>query len=277
MKTFEINGIPIGGGAPFVLFAGPCVIEEEKACMKVAEEIKAVTEKLGIPFVFKSSYDKANRSSINSYRGPGVKKGLKILKKIKEELDVPVLSDVHTAEEAKMAEPVLDIMQIPAFLCRQTDLVLAIAETGRTVNIKKGQFLAPWDVRNVIDKVTSAGNRKIVVTERGVTFGYNNLVVDFKSLPIMRQFGYPVCFDATHSVQLPGGAGTSSGGQREFVGTLLRASLAVGVDAVFLETHEYPDDALSDGTNMVPIDNLAGILENAKRIDSLIKDNGIIE
>ncbi len=276
MKTFDINGIPIGGGAPFVLFAGPCVIEDEKACMKVAEELRSITAELDIPLVFKSSYDKANRSSINSYRGPGIKKGLKILKKIKEELDTPVLSDVHTAEEAKYAESVLDIMQIPAFLCRQTDLVLAIAETGKTVNIKKGQFLAPWDIRNVIDKVTSTGNRKIVVTERGVTFGYNNLVVDFKSLPIIRQFGYPVCFDATHSVQLPGGAGTSSGGQREFVDTLLRASLAVGVDAVFLETHEYPDNALSDGANMIPIKNLSHILKNAKMIDTFIKENAMI-
>lgn len=276
MRTFQIDGITIGGNNPFVLFAGPCVIEGEEACAKIAAGLKEMCSEIGVPLVFKASYDKANRSSINSYRGPGLKEGIRILGKIKKKLKLPVMSDVHSVEEAREAAPVLDVMQIPAFLCRQTDLVVEIAKTGRAVNVKKGQFLAPWDVRNVIDKITSTGNRKIIITERGCTFGYNNLVVDFKALPIIRQFGYPVCFDATHSVQLPGGAGTSSGGQREFAEHLLRAGVAVGTDAVFIETHEAPDEALSDGPNMIPIEDLRRILLNAKAIDSVVKNNSMI-
>lgn len=276
MKTFQIDGITIGGNNPFVLFAGPCVIESEKACLDIAAEVKDMCADIGVPLVFKASYDKANRTSIHSFRGPGVKEGIRILAKIKKKLKIPVMSDVHSIEESKVAAPVLDLIQIPAFLCRQTDLVVEVAKTGRPVNVKKGQFMAPWDIRNVIDKITTTGNRKIIITERGCTFGYNNLVVDFKALPIMRQFGYPVCFDATHSVQLPGGAGTSSGGQREFAEHLLRASLAVGTDAVFIETHEEPDEALSDGPNMIPVKDLKQLLINAKAIDSVVKNNSMI-
>ena len=276
MRSFQIGDITIGDGKPFVLFSGPCVIESERQCLDAARQLRDICGELDVPLIFKSSYDKANRSSIQSFRGPGVRKGLAILEKVKSKLDLPVLSDIHTVEEARAAAVILDVMQIPAFLCRQTDLVVAIAETGNVVNIKKGQFLAPWDVRNVIDKVTSTGNRRIIVTERGCSFGYNNLVVDFKSLPIIRQFGYPVCFDATHSVQLPGGAGTSSGGQREFVEYLLRASLAVGTDAVFLETHDEPDSALSDGPNMLPIEHLKQVIRQAKILDDTVKNNGMI-
>jgi len=276
MRSFEINGIKIGNNNPFVLFSGPCVIENEQQCLDAAAEMKDICGELNIPFIFKASYDKANRSSIQSFRGPGMNRGLKILDKVKHRLGVSVMSDVHTVREAKAAGEILDVLQVPAFLCRQTDLVVAIAETGRPVNIKKGQFLAPWDVRNVIDKVTSTGNRRIIVTERGCSFGYNNLVVDFKSIPIIRQFGYPVCFDATHSVQLPGGAGTSSGGQREFVEFLLRASLAVGTDAVFIETHDEPDDALSDGPNMIPIPHMKELLRQAKILDDAVKSNKMI-
>jgi 2-dehydro-3-deoxyphosphooctonate aldolase (KDO 8-P synthase) len=271
MFEFDICGIPIGGSNPFVLFAGPCVIEDEDRCFRIALDLKRMCAELEIPLVFKASYDKANRSSINSFRGVGIQRGAALFRRIREEAGLPVISDVHSIEEIGAAAPVLDVIQIPAFLCRQTDLVLAAARTGKPVNVKKGQFLAPWDVRNIIDKCVAAGNRKIIITERGSTFGYNNLVVDFKSLPIMRQFGYPVCFDATHSVQLPGGAGTSSGGQREFVAPLVRASVAVGVDALFIETHNEPDEALSDGPNMVPLDRLKDILRSAKSLDRIVK------
>ena len=266
-----IDGTAVGNGNPFLLFAGPCVIESEKACVRIARRVKEMCDDLDIKFVFKASFDKANRSSVSSFRGPGKSRGYKILEKVRQDVGVPLLSDVHSPEDVDEFKDLLDVMQIPAFLCRQTDLVIAAAESGRPVNIKKGQFLAPWDVRNIIDKITSAGNRDIIITERGSSFGYNNLVVDFKGVPIIRQFGYPVCFDATHSVQLPGGAGTSSGGQREFVFPLLRAALAVGVDAIFVETHEDPDSALSDGPNMVPVDELYEILKNAKLIDNLVK------
>lgn len=275
MKEFDISGIKIGGNNPFVLFAGPCVIESEETCLTIASSMKDICAGLGIPYIFKASYDKANRSSIQSYRGPGIKEGLRILKKIKKTLGLPIVTDVHTVEEVEMCAPVVDVLQIPAFLCRQTDLVVAAAKTGRPVNVKKGQFLAPWDIRNVVDKVVASGNRKIIITERGSSFGYNNLVVDFKALPIMRQFGYPVCFDVTHSVQLPGGAGTTSGGQREFAEHLMRAALAVGVDALFIETHPEPDEAMSDGPNMISIERIETTLKNAKAIDNVVKRNGM--
>ncbi len=271
MHTYEIDGIPVGGKNPFVLIAGPCAIEDEKMCHDIAGSLKEICASLSIPYIFKASYDKANRSSITSPRGPGIGEGLRILSAVRKKQRVPVLTDVHDEAQAAQAAAVVDMIQIPAFLCRQTDLIVAAARTGKPVNVKKGQFLAPWDVRNIIAKMTAAGNRKIMMTERGASFGYNNLVVDFKALPIMRGFGYPVCFDATHSVQLPGGAGTSSGGQREYVEYLLRASLAVGVDAIFIETHPRPDEGLSDSTNMLPLHDLERILTYAKQLDSLVK------
>ncbi len=276
MYSFEIAGIPIGAGNPFVLFAGPCVLEDEESCFDMAKDLSKMTSDLGIPFVFKTSYDKANRSSINSFRGLGIEAGKRVFRRIKNELGLPVITDVHTNEEVEEITPFIDVIQIPAFLCRQTDLIVAAAKTGKPVNVKKGQFLAPWDVRNIISKCVSSGNRKIIITERGSVFGYNNLVVDFKSIPIMRQFGYPVCFDATHSVQLPGGAGTSSGGQREFVEPLIRAAVSVGVDAIFVETHEEPDEALSDGPNMLQIQKLRNTLIQAKILDEAVKKQAMI-
>ena len=243
MRKINIGSIKVGGGEPFVLIAGPCVIEGEKLTRKVARSLKQMTAELGIPFIFKSSYDKANRTSLRSYRGPGLDKGLKILKTIREELGVPVLSDVHRFEEIERAAEVLDVAQIPAFLCRQTDFVMELARHAKVVNIKKGQFLAPWDVANVVQKVEAAGNRNILITERGASFGYNNLVSDMRSIPILRKMGYPVVFDATHSVQLPGGAGEASGGERAMAVYLARAAAAVGVDALFLEVHPEPDRA----------------------------------
>lgn len=275
MNAIDINGINIGADNPFVLIAGPCVIEDEDRCYSTAVELKHICRELDIPLVFKASYDKANRSSVHSYRGPGIDAGVRLFRKIKKELGLHVTTDVHTPEEIAKVSSVVDILQIPAFLCRQTDLIVAAAKTGKPVNIKKGQFLAPWDVRNIIEKCVSSGNRKIIITERGSTFGYNNLVVDFKSLPIIRQFGYPVCFDATHSVQLPGGAGTSSGGQREFVEPMIRAAVAVGLDALFIETHDDPDEALSDGPNMVPLGSLKSLLTLARNLDRLVKKQAV--
>jgi len=236
----------------------------------MASRIKRIADELRIPYIFKSSYDKANRSSIRSYRGPGLSKGLKILSHIKKELRIPILSDVHTPDEAPYAAEVLDVLQIPAFLCRQTDLVVAVAKTGKPVNVKKGQFLAPWDMKNVIKKIESTGNRKILLTERGVSFGYNLLVNDFRSLQVMRSFGYPVIFDATHSTQLPGGLGDRTGGEREFVPGLSRAACAMGCDGLFLEIHENPNRALSDGSNMIYLKDLKTVLEEAKRIDAIV-------
>lgn len=261
----------MGGGEPFVLIAGPCVIESEKLARKVAASLKELTTELGIPLIFKSSYDKANRTSVQSFRGPGLDKGLKILKGIREEFDVPVLSDVHRFEEIVKASEVLDVAQIPAFLCRQTDFVLELARHARVVNIKKGQFLAPWDVENVVQKVQSTGNRNILITERGASFGYNNLVSDMRSIPILRQLGYPVVFDATHSVQLPGGAGKASGGERAMAVYLARAAVAVGVDALFMEVHPDPDRALCDGPNTLALNSLRDLLTTLKGIDGLVK------
>jgi len=271
VREIKINGIRIGNGNPFMLIAGPCVIESERESYNTAKRLKEITAELNIPLIFKSSYDKANRTSIDSPRGPGLKKGLKILKNIKDKLNLPILSDVHSENEIKDAAKILDVIQIPAFLCRQTDFVIAVAKTKRAVNVKKGQFLSPWDTKNIIKKIESTGNKNILITERGFSFGYNNLVADMRSIPIMRQFGYPVVFDATHSVQLPGGAGTSSGGQREFVAHLARAAAAVGCDGIFMEVHPCPDKALCDGPNMINLDNLFLILKQLKEIDNLVR------
>ncbi len=263
--------IVFGDTYPFVLIAGPCVIESREHAQEIAGKIKEITARLQIPFVFKASFDKANRSSIKSYRGPGLDEGLKILAEIKQTFDLPVLSDIHTEEQAEAAAQVLDIIQIPAFLCRQTDLLLAAGQTGAVVNIKKGQFMAPEDMRNVVAKIESTGNKRILLTERGVSFGYNNLVVDMTSLPRMRETGYPVVFDATHSVQQPGGGGDHTTGNRKYVSYLARAAAAVGIEALFLEVHDCPDQALSDGPNMVRLTDLEDLLQQVKTIDQLVK------
>ncbi len=254
-----------------MLIAGPCVIESERQAMYYAEELSKITSRLNIPLIYKSSYDKANRTSIDSFRGPGLIKGLGILKKIKDRLGLPILSDVHCRRDIEEAVHVLDVIQIPAFLCRQTDLILAAAETGKPVNVKKGQFMAPWDMRHVVDKIEKAGNYEILITERGSSFGYNNLVSDMRSLPIMRRLGYPVIYDATHSAQLPGGKGPSSGGDREFVSYLSRAAVATGVDGIFVETHRNPDKALSDGPNMLKIKDLSDLLKQLNGIREVVK------
>ena len=246
-RAVRIGGVTIGGGAPLALIGGPCAIESEPHALMMAERLQAITAAAGVPFVYKSSYDKANRSSVHSYRGPGLKEGLRILGRVKEVTGLAVLSDVHDVSEVGPAAEILDVLQVPAFLCRQTDLLLACARSGRPVNVKKGQFLAPRDMGNVVEKIRSAGSEEILLTERGTSFGYNNLVVDFRGLPIMREFGYPVIFDATHSVQLPGGQGDRSGGERQYVQALARAAVAVGVDALFMEIHEDPDRTLADG------------------------------
>jgi 2-dehydro-3-deoxyphosphooctonate aldolase (KDO 8-P synthase) len=269
-REIKIGHVRIGGGNPLVLIAGPCVIESEAAALRHAKALSALTRSLKIPFIFKSSYDKANRTSIDSYRGPGLKKGLEILAKVKDATGAPVLSDVHSREEVNAAAKVLDIIQIPAFLSRQTDLILAAASTGKAVNIKKGQFLAPWDMRHVIKKVESAGNRKIILTERGVSFGYNNLVSDFRSILIMKEFGYPVVYDATHSVQIPAGRGDSSGGERRFIPSLSMAAVTCGVDGLFLEVHENPDKSPSDGPNMMRLSEMKALLLKIKRIEKAL-------
>ena len=271
MKTIKIENVKIGGNAPFVLIAGPCVIEDEKTTLAIASKLKSLTNKLNIPFVFKASYDKANRTSVKSYRGPGIKKGLPVLAKVKKRFHLPVLTDVHCKEDVKEVAKVADIIQIPAFLCRQTDLVLEVAKTGKNINIKKGQFLAPWDVKQIIDKAASTGNKNITITERGASFGYNNLVVDFRAIPLMRQMGCPVIFDATHSVQIPGGLGTASGGQREMVEYLARAAVAVGVDGIFMEVHTNPKKALCDGPNSLSLKSLPGLLKQLKEVDRVAK------
>ena len=258
---------------PLVLIAGPCVIETEKECCQIAEKIKEIAIKANIPFIFKASYDKANRSSIKSYRGPGVKKGIKILSKIKKEIGVPVLSDVHCCREIDIVQDVLDVIQIPAFLCRQTDLLLHAAKTGKPINIKKGQFLAPGDVEHIAEKVLSTGNKNIIFTERGAMFGYNNLVADMRSIVIMKKMGFPVVFDATHSVQLPGGMGSTSGGQREMIEPLTNAAVSVGCDGLFVETHEKPEEALSDSATMLPLERLLPLLKKAIRIREALKSD----
>lgn len=271
MNTVKIGNLEIGGKKPLALIAGPCVIESPERTLYIGREIKAIADKLGIPYIFKASYDKANRSAFHSFRGPGLEAGLAVLDNIKKELGVPVVSDIHDVSQIEPAAKVLDILQIPAFLSRQTDLVYQAALTGRPVNVKKGQFLAPLDMKNVINKIREAGNENILLTERGASFGYNNLVVDMRSLAIMRSLGYPVVFDATHSVQLPGGAGTSSSGQREFVPYLTRAAVAAGVDALFMEVHDNPEEACSDGPNMLYIHQLEALLRDVLEIDNVAR------
>ncbi len=266
MHEVDLGPFKVGAAHRRFLIAGPCVIESERLALETAAQIAEITRACGMPYIFKSSYDKANRSSIDSFRGPGLREGLAVLRKVKEQVGIPVLTDVHTVEEARAAADVVDVLQIPAFLCRQTDLLVAAARTGRAVNVKKGQFLSPWEMGNVVKKLEDSGNRNILLTERGSSFGYHNLVVDMRSLPIMRRFGYPVVFDATHSVQLPGGAGTKSGGQREFVAPLACAAAGAGCDGFFMEVHPNPDSALSDGPNMVPLSELKALLERILRI-----------
>jgi len=270
MTEIKVNNIKIGKDNPLVLIAGPCVIESEANCLETAKRIKDITQALGIPYIFKSSFDKANRLSLDSYRGPGLKRGLEILDKVKKKINVPILSDIHCQKEIEEAKKVLDIIQIPAFLCRQTDIVVNAAKTGKVINIKKGQFLAPWDILPIIRKVESAGNKKILITERGACFGYNNLVTDFRSLGIIREFGYPVIYDATHSVQLPGAKGTSSGGQREFVEGLSRSAVAFGCDGLFLEVHTNPGKALCDAANMISLKELQKLLKQIKKIEAAL-------
>jgi len=270
-KEIKVGNIKIGKKNPTVLIAGPCVIESEASAMRHAKRIKAITKRLNIPFIYKTSFDKANRTSIKSYRGPGIDKGIKILDRVKKELKIPVLSDIHCREDIKKLKGVIDIIQIPAFLSRQTDLITNVAKTGKVINIKKGQFLAPWDIRYIIEKVESAGNKNILITERGTSFGYNTLISDFRSIPIMKGFGYPVIFDATHSVQSPGGKGDRSGGDRKFVEPLAFASVVFGAEALFVEVHEDPDNALSDGPNMLSLGKLEPFLKKLKKIESVVE------
>ncbi|MBD8936314.1 MAG: 3-deoxy-8-phosphooctulonate synthase [Anaeroglobus sp.] len=269
MKSVKVGNTVLDGSSLFVL-AGPCVIEDPERTLNIGREMKKICEKLGLPYVFKASFDKANRSSFTSYRGPGLEEGLKILGYIKKELNVPVVSDIHAVEQVEKAAEVLDILQIPAFLCRQTDLLEAAAATGKCVNVKKGQFLAPEDMGNVVQKILHKGNENLMLTERGVTMGYHNLVVDMRSFPIMRSFGYPVVFDATHSVQLPGGGGTKSTGQRQFIGNLARAAAGSGIDGVFMEVHDNPAEALSDGPNSLYLSQVEGVLRDVVAIHSIV-------
>jgi 2-dehydro-3-deoxyphosphooctonate aldolase (KDO 8-P synthase) len=263
---------PYPGDSPLFLIIGPCVIESENHARTMAERIAKIVEDVGwMPYVFKASFDKANRSSVHSFRGPGLKEGLRILGKIKSDLNLTILTDIHEASQAAPAAEVVDILQIPAFLARQTDLLVAAGKTGRGVNIKKPQFVSPWDMKNAVEKVESTGNRQIILTERGASFGYQNLVVDFRSFPVLQKYGYPVVFDVTHSVQLPGEQGHASGGQPEFIEPLARAGVAAGVDGIFLETHDNPQKALSDGANALPLDQLAGLLSRLKDISVLVR------
>ena len=271
MNTVQVGNFSIGNGQPLALLAGPCVLEGLDRCLLIGRTIKEITGRLGIPYVFKASFDKANRSSFNGFRGPGLKKGLEMLQTSKDELQVPIVTDVHTEEQIEPVAKVADIIQIPAFLCRQTDLLYAAAQSGAVVNVKKGQFMAPGDMRNVVDKLHEGGCSQILLTERGASFGYNNLVVDMRTFPIMRSFGYPVVFDGTHSVQLPGGAGTCSAGNREFVPNLVRAAVGAGVDALFMEVHDNPEEALCDGPNMVYLDKLEDLLKDALAIHEVVR------
>ena len=271
MHIINVGPYKVGPGQPMLLLAGPCVLEGYEHSLAIGQEVKRICEKLGMPYVFKASFDKANRSSYDSFRGPGLEEGLKQLAAIKKELGVPIVSDIHETNQVEKAAEVLDVLQIPAFLCRQTDLVYAAGKTGRCVNVKKGQFLAPWDMKNVISKLEAAGNQDILLTERGSSFGYNTLVTDMRGLAIMRELGYPVVMDATHSVQIPGGKGTSSGGQSQYVPHMARAAAAVGIDALFLEVHDDPSKALSDGPNMVRLDQLEALLADVLAIDKIVR------
>ena len=274
MKTVTISSISVGGGNPLVLIAGPCVVENRDMIFSTAETIKEITSRLGVPFIFKSSYKKANRTSVSGFTSIGIDEALKILAEVKKELEIPILTDVHTTEEVRAAAQVADVIQIPAFLCRQTDLLIAAGNTGKAVNIKKGQFLAPEDMKHPVEKVASTKNERILVTERGATFGYHNLVVDMRGLPVMRSFGYPVILDATHSVQLPGDDNGKSGGQPQYIFPIMRAGVAVGIDGLFIETHPDPAKALSDAASQLPLRRLEELLLQAKAIDSLVKRNG---
>ena len=270
MKTLKVKDFLIGPSAPLALISGPCVIESEEMSLQVGEFLKELCASLEINFIFKSSYDKANRLSVNSYRGPGVEKGLKILEKVKNELDVPIFTDVHTPEEATAAGEVCDVLQIPAFLCRQTDIVIAAAQTGKIINLKKGQFMAPWDMKPLIEKILSTGNDNILLTDRGTSFGYNNLVSDMRAIPIMQKMGFPVCFDGAHSVQLPGGGGTISGGQREFIPTLCKSAIAAGCNCIYIECHPDPLSAKSDPHSQYPLSELRPLLEQLKALYEVV-------
>ena len=272
-KIIKVKKINIGNKLPLTLIAGPCQIESKDHCHMIAAKIQEIADKLNIGFIFKSSFDKANRTSLKSARGIGLDKSLSIFEYIAKDLDLPILTDVHNEEQCKIVSKVVDVIQIPAFLCRQTDLLVAAAKTNKVINIKKGQFLAPWDMKNVIKKIEESGNDKILITERGVSFGYNTLISDMRSLPILSELGYPVVYDATHSVQQPGGKGDSSGGERQFVSSLSRAAVAVGISTIFLETHDNPDKAPSDGANMIPLNSLEKLLKNLIAIDKIIKSN----
>ncbi len=275
-SSVSIGSIKIANDRPLVLIAGPCVVENEKLTLSIAGRLKEIGRQLRIPVIFKASYDKANRTSSGSFRGPGPAEGLAILAQVKRQWGLPVLTDVHSVEEIPAAASVADVLQIPAFLCRQTDLVVSTAKTGRVVNVKKGQFLSPWDAKNIVEKVRAAGSERLLLTERGASFGYNNLVVDMRSLDVMRGFGAPVVFDATHSVQLPGGKGAASGGQREFIYPLARAAVAVGVAGIFMEVHPEPEKALSDGPNAVRLAHVPDLLKRLQAIDRLVKKRGFL-
>jgi 2-dehydro-3-deoxyphosphooctonate aldolase (KDO 8-P synthase) len=270
-REISLGSLRLGGGNPLFLIAGPCVIESEAHARKIAEQVARIAADAGMPYIYKTSYDKANRSSVRSFRGPGLKEGLRILGKIKNDLKVPILTDIHETSHAAQAAEVCDVLQIPAFLSRQTDLLEAAGKTGRIINIKKAQFLSPWDMVNVAEKIVSTGNTKIILTERGASFGYQNLVVDMRSFPVLQKIGYPVVFDVTHSVQLPGGQGHASGGQPEFIEPLARAAVAAGIDGIFLETHDNPESALSDAANALPLSNLSGLLDRLKDLSSLVR------
>lgn len=272
MQNVQVKDFYIGKGQPLVVMCGPCVIESEDHCLRAAEHLKKIYSKLKIPLIFKSSYDKANRSSHRSFRGPGQKEGLRILARVKREFDLPVVSDIHSPEEAEAASEVCDLLQIPAFLCRQTDLIVAAAKTGAVISVKKGQFMAPWDMGNVVDKIRETGNSKVILVDRGTCFGYNNLVSDMRAIPVMQKFNVPVCFDATHSVQLPGGLGTSSGGEREFIPILAKAAVAAGANCLFMEAHPDPSNAKSDAPLVIPFADLPFLLEQLKSLYHIINN-----
>ena len=275
MKLVGVGSFEIGAGRPLAVIAGPCVIENRESALRHASLLKEAADRVGAPYIFKSSYDKANRSSATSFRGPGLENGLEILAEIKRKVGVPILTDVHESAQVIAVQQVADVLQIPAFLCRQTDFVIAVANSGKVINVKKGQFLAPWDIGNVVDKIVSTGNDQVLLTERGVSFGYNNLVSDMRSLVVMRELGYPVIFDATHSLQLPGGRGNASGGERKYIPALARAAVAAGVDALFMEVHEDPDQALSDGPNSLPLKDFEKLIGAVKQIDEMVKGSSV--
>ena len=275
MKLVDIGNFKIGAGQPLAVIAGPCVIESQESALRHASLLKEAADRAGVPYIFKTSYDKANRSSATSFRGPGLETGLEILAEVKRKVGVPILTDVHESTQVTAVKQVADVLQIPAFLCRQTDFVIAVANSGKVVNVKKGQFLAPWDIGNVVDKIVSTGNDRVLLTERGVSFGYNNLVSDMRSLVWMRELGHPIIFDATHSLQLPGGLGHASGGERKYIPALARAAVAVGVDALFMEVHEDPDQALSDGPNSLRLNDFEKLIRAVKQIDEMVKGSSV--